>query len=446
MAKVSFTAGKVAAFKCPADAKQAFLWDSNAKGLGLRLASNGKPAYIFQGEYQGKAARITIGSPDAWSIPEAQAKAREFQRLIDEGVDPRTPKRQALAAAFAEKEQAKDRQKKELSAAVTFEQVWAHYMDDRRPYWSARSYADHADMIKAGGMRRKRGAGLTVAAPLAGFLKLHLKDLTAEIIEAWAQKEAKTRRTRAQLAKRLLRAHFNWCKEQPEYASLLPEQNPTSTRRTNEALGKPEAKQDALLKEQLSAWFDAVQKLRNNTASAYLQCLLLTGARPNELMQLRWDDINTQWQSLTLRDKDESKGGRDGKRIIPFTPYAQHLIERLPKRSQWVFSSEVLNQPISRPTRLLADACSVAGIEHLTLHGLRRSFGSLAEWLDLPAGVIAQIQGHKPSATAEKHYRVRPLDLLRVHHEKLEAFVLEQAGVQFDPKTPVGVLKLIKIA
>jgi intergrase/recombinase len=70
----------------------------------------------------------------------------------------------------------------------------------------------------------------------------------------------------------------------------------------------------------------------------------------------------------------------------------------------------------------------------------------LAEWLELPAGIVAQIQGHKPSATAEKHYRVRPLDLLRLHHEKLEAWILEQAGLPFDPETASGKLKLIKIA
>jgi hypothetical protein len=73
----------------------------------------------------------------------------------------------------------------------------------------------------------------------------------------------------------------------------------------------------------------------------------------------------------------------------------------------------------------------VAGIEGLTLHGLRRSFKSLTEWLEIPAGVVAQIMGHKPSATAEKHYTVRPLDLLRLHHEKIEAWILEQAGVSF---------------
>lgn len=56
---------------------------------------------------------------------------------------------------------------------------------------------------------------------------------------------------------------------------------------------------------------------------------------------------------------------------------------------------------------------------------------SLTRWLEVPVGVVAQIMGHKPSATAEKHYTVRPLDLLRVHHEKIEAWILEQAGVKF---------------
>jgi integrase len=74
----------------------------------------------------------------------------------------------------------------------------------------------------------------------------------------------------------------------------------------------------------------------------------------------------------------------------------------------------------------------------MTLHGLRRSFASLTEWLEVPTGVVAQIQGHKPSATAEKHYKRRPLDLLRVHHEKIEAWMLEQAGIEFDASKPKG--------
>ena len=47
-------------------------------------------------------------------------------------------------------------------------------------------------------------------------------------------------------------------------------------------------------------------------------------------------------------------------------------------------------------------------------------------------GVLAQIQVQKPSATAEKHYRVRPLDLLRMWHTRIEAWILEQAGIEFE--------------
>jgi hypothetical protein len=57
--------------------------------------------------------------------------------------------------------------------------------------------------------------------------------------------------------------------------------------------------------------------------------------------------------------------------------------------------------------------------------------------------VVAQIQGHKPSATAEKHYKVRPLELLRLHHERIEAWDLEQAGVTFDPKAEPGKLRVV---
>jgi hypothetical protein len=37
--------------------------------------------------------------------------------------------------------------------------------------------------------------------------------------------------------------------------------------------------------------------------------------------------------------------------------------------------------------------------------------------------------GHKPSALAEKHYRKRPIDLLRMWHTKIEAWILEQGGI-----------------
>jgi hypothetical protein len=50
--------------------------------------------------------------------------------------------------------------------------------------------------------------------------------------------------------------------------------------------------------------------------------------------------------------------------------------------------------------------------------------------------------GHKPSATAEKHYRRRPLDLLRMWAVKIEAWILEQAGIEQPANGETG-LKLV---
>lgn len=57
-------------------------------------------------------------------------------------------------------------------------------------------------------------------------------------------------------------------------------------------------------------------------------------------------------------------------------------------------------------------------------------------------GIGAQIMGHKPSALAEKNYKRRPLDLLRMWHTKIEAWMLEQAGIE-QPKEEQAGLRLV---
>jgi integrase len=158
---------------------------------------------------------------------------------------------------------------------------------------------------------------------------------------------------------------------------------------------------------------------------------LLTGARREEMAGLRWTDVKFQWRRLVIADKVEQETGR----TIPLTPYLASLLEKLPRRNEWVFSS--LNAAEGRlvePRAAHNQALNVAGLPHVSLHGLRRSFGTLAEWCEVPVGIVAQIQGHKPSAIVEKHYRRRSLDLLRKWHNQIEAWMLEQAGIDFKPE------------
>ena len=102
---------------------------------------------------------------------------------------------------------------------------------------------------------------------------------------------------------------------------------------------------------------------------------------------------------------------------------------------------------IAEPRIAHAGALQAAGLPHISLHGLRRSFGTLSEWtVEVPVGVVAQIMGHKPSALAEKHYRVRLLDLLRMWHDKIEASMLEQAGIAFDCKADAQGPRMVNAA
>jgi integrase len=184
---------------------------------------------------------------------------------------------------------------------------------------------------------------------------------------------------------------------------------------------------DVMERAHLRPWFAAVRGLRSPVVSAYLQALLLTGARREEMAGLRWADVDFQWGSIWVKDKVREEG-----RKIPLTPYLAELLGKLPRVNEWVFSSKTsadgrINEPRIPHNRAL----QIAGLNHVTLHGLRRTFATLAEWVEMPRGVVAQIMGHAPNATAEKHYINRPLELLAVWHGKYEAWILMQSGVRY---------------
>jgi len=461
------TAGLIAAIRCPEGKAQAFLRDAGAKGLRVRVTAAGAKSYVFESKVNGKTLRRTIGDAGAWTIVDATAEANRLRVLVDNKTDPRELDRQRAEEAARSIALAQAQAVAETMAlaaqALTAGEVWGRYLAERRPRWGERNYADHVSMADPGGRARQRMTGMTKPGPLAPILAMRLVDLDAKAIEAWAIKESKDRPARVRLALRLLKAFLRWAAAEPGLSDKV-DPAAANAKKAREAAGKAKPKDDVLERGQLSAWFERVRQLHNPVISAYLQTLLLTGARPGEVLAMRWDDLNTQWMGLTIRDKVE------GERAIPLTPYVLHLLAGLPRRNEWVFSGgralmmttdnilrrqrnreargtdspalEVL--PTSASGRLVEpsiahrQACAAAGLEGLTLHGLRRSFASLTEWLETPAGVVAQIQGHKPSATAEKHYKRRPLDLLAVHHKRIESWILEQAGVTFDAAAPAG--------
>lgn len=424
MKRANFTAERVAAFKCEEGKQQSIFWDGKAPGLGLRVTAAGAKSYIFETRLNGKTVRLTIGDVRTWPIGRAQSEATALKALTDKGIDPRQQKAELRAAVDAA---ALEKQRK----ALTLGMAWPVYVDARRKRWSEWHIRDHENAARRGGEKKVRGKGLTEPGPLASLLDVRLAELTGKRIGEWLAAEAEKRPTQAALAFRLLSVFVNWCESYADYAGLVPSGACKAQQVRDELPARNAKQEDCLQREQLSPWFKAVREMGNSVQSAYLQVLLLTGARRRELAALLWADVNFQWLSMTIRDKVE------GERTIPLTPYVAHLLAGLPRRNEWVFSSPAsANGQLAEPTPGHKRALLAAGLPDLTLHGLRRSFGSLAEWTEMPAGVVAQIMGHKPSAIAEKHYRRRPIDLLRQWHTKLESWMLEQAKVTFTPAAP----------
>jgi integrase len=430
---IELTAGAIERLTCRTDIKaQAFLRDTKAPGLRVRVTNTGAKSFVFEAKLNRQTIRRTIGDVRSWSIDRARAKARALSVLLDEGQDPREIERQqqadksaALAAADAQ--------------ALTVGDVWPLYLANGRPKrrdaWKPRYRADLEAMAAQGGVDKKRGDGKTRQGPLFPLLALPLADVNEDTLKSWFDLEAVAGKHQAARALMMFRGFLRWCSAQPKYrkltdrdagrAAAILENLPSNTRRT-----------DALEAAQVPGWWAGVDQLSNRTASVYLRAMLVTGARREELAALTWDSVDFQWRKLTIADKVDST------RTIPLTPYLAQLLATLPRVGPFVFASASKTGRLTDTRASHALALKHAAIKHLTVHGLRRSFSLLGEAAGAPAGAIAQIMGHKPSATAEG-YRPRSVDALRPFAEQIEAHILKLAGVQFDTEAEPGKLRAV---
>ena len=125
-------------------------------------------------------------------------------------------------------------------------------------------------------------------------------------------------------------------------------------------------------------------------AAAALRLLMLTGCRLNEILTLRWDDVDRKAGELRLRD------AKTGARMVPLTPTAIDVlagIDRVP-RSSWVFTGAKPDQRLSQLTTYWHRVRAWAGVEDVRIHDLRHSFASRALALGESLTMIGRLLGH----------------------------------------------------
>jgi integrase len=257
-----------------------------------------------------------------------------------------------------------------------------------------------------------------------------LADVNADLIRDWYVREAKRSPRQAARSAAMFSGFLRWCSLQREFRDLV-DARAASADALRDLLPGKKRRTDALELGQLAAWFAGVAKLSSPVARAYLTALVLTGARREEMAALRWDAVDFRWRKLTIADKVGDT------RTIPLTPYVQALLEGLPRATlpdgapnPYVFSSLGKSGRIAEPRSPHQQVLTDAGIPHVSIHGLRRTFALMGEQAGAPAGAIAQVMGHRPSAVHEG-YKPRSVDALRPYLERVESFVLQAAGVDF---------------
>lgn len=406
---------------CPPDKSFVLIKDAEKKGLRLRVTAAGGKHWQFETRVKGKLFTRALGEWPTISIADARAEAHRLRGLTEQGVDPR------LAEAEKAAQLAKNVQKEAEQAAaqsILVGDVWELYLVQGKPKrkdgWKPRYLADLRAMSGPGGVKKKRGAGLTKPGPLFPLMARPLASVDEDVLQGWYEKESLRGRHQAARALMMFRGFLRWCSGRPEYrrivnrdagrSSAILENLPPNTHRT-----------DVLGAAQVASWWSAAEQLPNRTAARYLQALLLTGVRKEAVAALKWADVDFRWQKVTFADKVGKP------KTLPLTPYLAKLLSAQPKVNEYIFASTGQRGHIVDARVSLAKILAKAEISYLTPHGLRRAYKQRGRSV-APHGAVDQMQLHQPSGTADG-YAILPLDDLRPFAITIESHILKLAGV-----------------
>ncbi len=167
---------------------------------------------------------------------------------------------------------------------------------------------------------------------------------------------------------------------------------------------KVEKHERFLTREEISRLGDALraapaERLASTHAAVAIYLLVLTGCRRNEILGLRWDDLNFDTGQMRLRDS------RAGARMVPMPHKAAEVFAGLSRTpgNPWVIPGKKKGTRLVNLNESWDRIRKRADLEGVRLHDLRHTCASHAVMNGAPVLVVARLLGHSNIRMTLRH-------------------------------------------
>ena len=148
-------------------------------------------------------------------------------------------------------------------------------------------------------------------------------------------------------------------------------------------------------------------------AAAAIRVLVLTGCRRNEILGLRWDDLNFDSGEMRLRDS------KTGARTVSLSPEAAKLLAGIPRVPDNPFViADRAGQHVRSLNGPWEKVRARAGLRDVRLHDLRHSFASRALALGETLPAIGRLLGHSRVETTARYAHLAGESVRHAQHNR----------------------------
>jgi integrase len=329
------------------------VWDARLPGFGVRIAPTGTKSFILVYRHKGRPRRMTLGRYPVLSLADARKRAIEALAGLARGADPQS-------------------QKMIAQTSTRFDDVVRLFVGTY-----CRQHNRESTRRETERLLQARFVSRWGARDLSEISKADVLKILDEALHHGTPSAANH-------ALATIRLLFNWCVDRG-----LLDTNPCSRlKMPAKAVSRDRVLTDA---EILQIWSAA--KAIGYPFGTIAQLLLLTAQRRNEVVSLRWSDLDLEAAQWTIPGQLTKNGIAH---VVPLVPVAIEILKRVPRiDEQLIFPSQGGKRPtFSGFSKSKERLTELACVQEFTLHDLRRTAATRLAGLGVAPHVIERLLNH----------------------------------------------------